>query len=227
MKKLIYSLFVLCCLSFGTFTVLSAQTDAKSDFRKFYIDADVGFFFVPDYTIQSFTHLAVGGGYRFHEYHAIGAEYRGVRNDDYYYNESAKGLGVCYRLDFKGVFGKISVGKIITSKKGEFESPSKFDYTGGGIYTTYSLGYHFRSGVLLGISYTGVGGTRFDRSQFEFAEDFEGDFYTFWDIRDATPDAGMFFPAGEFRSNFGAFTIMIGYAFPGRGKKEKKKRKRG
>ncbi len=217
MKQTLLFLFLLL-----TGITLQAQDSDKrpADAAPFFVDADVGFMLVPDYTIGTFTHASVGAGYRFHPYHALGLEYRGAKSDDFYYDEASSGIGALYRFTWKGIFVKASYGFIFSSKKKDFESPIKYNSTGGGHYQNVTLGYHFRNGILLGLSVAGFFNRDFDREKFILEPEFDdGGLFPFFDVTKAPAEAGVFVPDGTQRSSFGAITLTAGYAFPGRGKR--------
>ena len=217
MKQALFLFF----LSFSGIA-LQAQDSAKrpADAAPFFIDAEVGFMLIPDYTIGFFTHASLGAGYRFHPYHAVGLEYRGAKSDDTYYDEASRGLGALYRFTWKGIFVKASYGFVFQSEKKDFESPIKYNSTGGGHYQNLTLGYHFRNGILLGVSVAGYLNRDFEREMFILAPEFDdGGLFPFFDVTEAPPEAGFFMPDGTQRSSFIAPTLTLGYAFPGRGRK--------
>jgi len=111
---------------------------------------------------------------------------------------------------------KLSTGKQLTGKKEAYEELRKFDYERGGFYQNISLGYHFRNGLLIGFTSTAFRNINYKVSEFEFAEDYDGERSFIWDVRDLPSEAGMFLPEENFTSKFWAGTITLGYAFPGR-----------
>lgn len=207
---------------FGLITIVSqAQETSKSKHSKsrIFADIDIGVLLVPDYSFIINTHFSVGAGYRINEHHGLGIEYRTARLSNTYYSDSGKGVGLCYRLTYKGIFLKLSAGKQFSGKKGALESILKHDYDSGGSYQNMMLGYHFRNGIFLGFSLTNFRNTQFQTAAFEFYDDYTGERDFFNDVRELPPEAGTFLPSEVRENEFLTGTITFGYAFPGRGRK--------
>ena len=213
MYKLVFSLLLTLLAS-----TLGAQDQRTTGVRDlpFFLDAEGGAFVPFDYSASGFTHFALGAGYRLHPLHAVGLEYRRGHFSNAYSDQASGGLGAVYRLTYRGLFAKVGAGLIVGSTKNEYESYIDYRSAGGGHYRNLTLGYRFRSGILIGASAAGYWNRRFDRRWFNFYEEPD---YVYWSSLDElTAEDGFFTPAGSIRDPFATLTLTVGYAFPGRGR---------
>jgi hypothetical protein len=212
-KSVHFLLFAL----FLSFTIHAQEGSKKSTADlPYFVDADVGALIVLDYSASGYAHAALGAGYRFHPYHGAGLEYRRGYFSNSYDEDISNALGASYRFTYRGLFAKVSLGLIVDSKRYTDEYHTRYNSTGGGHYQNLTLGYRFRSGILIGASLAGYINRNFDREQFVFDVEPE---YPYDRIEDIPPDAGSMEPAGQFTESFGTLTLTLGYAFPGRGRR--------
>ncbi len=186
------SIFFLVIFLFGSNTIFS-QSEKKP--KGLFVDWDFSVMIADN---DFLGHAALASGYRFNEKMAAGLEWRAASKFSCCNNFSMSGLGAAYRYTDKWFLGKVSLGKVLNARRGE-DFGSDWQYQKGGYYYSVSVAYRTRPGFLFGVNYTGVRNNKFD--------------YYLEDI-----DTGELTYDREETMQFGTIGIMVGAAFPGRGR---------
>ena len=154
--RILYSVFFLFI-----FFLISNSAFAQ---KGIFVDADLSIF--PNSNL-AMGQIACTSGYRFNKMIAAGLEYRGAGYaTDGGRTLTMNGLGLVFRLTNKRFFGKITHGLLLTAKHVD-DSPYFDKYDGGGSYNSLTMGYRFRSGFLLGGTYTLARNTRHIRTYYD------------------------------------------------------------
>ena len=185
-------------LFLGIFLFVSNITFAQSEKKTkgLFVDWDLSAMIADD---DFMGHAALASGYRFNEKMAAGVEWRGASKFSCCNNFGMSGVGATYRFTEKWFLGKVSLGKVLKAHRYDDGFNEWRDFRGG-YYYSLSLAYRLRGGFLMGLCYTGVPNNKFD---YYIDENITGDFV--FDRVVKTP--------------FGTIGVMVGAAFPGRGRK--------
>jgi len=182
-------LFLLLLMSITAFS----QSDKKN--KGLFIDWDFSVMVADN---DFLGHAALASGYRFNEKMATGIEWRGASKFSCCNNFGMSGLGATYRFTEKWFLGKVTAGKVLRARRGE-DFGSDWQYKKGGFYYSVSLAYRTRPGFLFGVNYTGVRSNQFDY----YLENIDTGELNFDRVETV---------------NFGTIGVMVGAAFPGRGR---------
>jgi len=184
--------FLLFCIVFPSNNIF-AQEDKKT--KGLFVDWDLSVMIADG---DFLGHAALASGYRFNEKMAAGLEWRGASKFSCCNNFGMNGVGVTYRYTEKWFLAKLTTGKVLKASRGE-DFGSDWQFQKGGFYYSASIAYRTRPGFLFGINYTGVRGNKFDY----YLQNIDNLEFTFDRVETV---------------NFGTIGIMVGAAFPGRGR---------
>jgi len=188
----IRTLYLLISLLLVSITA-TAQEEVKKNSFGVYLEAQL-------YLLYS--GISLSGGFLMNKKHGVGIEYQDFLG---YSSEargmSVKGIGLNYRFTYvDGLYLKVSSG-MITEAEAWLDDADNGPYLvwnrGTGIYFAGNVGYHFRSGLLLGFGLSTTNNVNFER--FEYDDILEEHVF----VRDED-------------KNKKTLLIVLGYSFPGR-----------
>lgn len=196
-----------------------AQSVVSKPKPSFFIDGDVGALVILDDYGAGMTQASLAAGYRFSDRSALGLEHRRCLLGEHYYTHRAALLGPVYRYTGNGLYLRAAFGASVGGTYGEYGTLVDLSHKGLGTYQNLMLGYHFRCGILLGVSGTLVQRT-FNRNYYELTPEYEALWqYEYYDLSELPEGAGTWREDGTEQHEFPVLTLTVGYAFPGRGKK--------
>lgn len=191
-NNIFISLIFLFIFLFASNTAFS-QSEKKA--KGLFVDLDLSALIADG---DFMGHAALASGYRFNEKMAAGIEVRTTSKFSCCNHFGMQGIGATYRHTNKWFLGKLTLGKVLNAGR-TWDGFPTFEYETGGLYYSVSVAYRTRPGFLFGLSYTGVENAEFDYYEYDFNTD-------------------ELILDGKRTVRFGTIGIMVGVAFPGRGR---------